>query len=418
MHVSRVRFVVAALVLFLVSFAFSGKALAQDLTGLYLTWTRDPATTMTVNWVDLYPKGSLTLYYRAKGETDWREATAQQKQIDPSALQRRWIELTDLAPDTTYEFGIGKRPEKETDGWRFRTMPADLSKRPVRFVTGGDMMHSREMVDAMNKICAWLDPDFALLGGDLAYEDGVRATRVVDWLESWMKLSVGTDRRLIPMVLTIGNHEVRGGYNGKVPDDAAYFYGLFTLPDDRAYYGLDFGSYLSLVVLDSGHTNKVDGEQTTWLDGALAQRANQQFVFPVYHYPAYGTTKAPQNGTPLDAPRAVVIREKWVPLFEKFGVTAVFENDHHNYKRTHRIRKHQRDDANGILYLGDGAWGVKTREVPKPGEAWWLAKAEGRNHLWCVDLKSDGTSLIRALDVKGEAFDEVQIEKPRTTPEK
>lgn len=417
MSVSRVVRVVVIAFLF-TCVVCSACARAQDLTGLYLTWSRDPATTMTVNWVDLYPKGTLTLFYRATGEPDWREATAQQKALEPSALQRRWIELTDLKPDTIYEFGIGKKPEKETEGWRFRTMPADLSTRPVRFVTGGDMMHSREMVDAMNKVCASLEPDFALLGGDLAYEDGVRATRVADWLESWMKVSVGKDRRLIPMVLAIGNHEVRGGYNGKVPDDAAYFYSLFSLPDDRAYYGIDFGSYLSFVVLDSGHTNKVDGAQTTWLDGALAQRAGQQFLFAVYHYPAYGTTKAPENGTPLDSPRAVVIRENWVPLFEKYGLSAVFENDHHNFKRTHRIRKHQVDAENGILYLGDGAWGVKPREVPKPGEAWWLAKAEGRNHLWCVDLKSDGSSLIRALDVKGEVFDEVSIDKARTTPEK
>lgn len=392
------------------------RSAAQDLSGLYLTWTRDPSTTMTVNWVDLYPRGTTTVFYRARGTADWLSAQASQKALEPSALQRRWVELAGLAPDTVYEFGIGTRPEKETDGWCFRTMPADLAIRPVRFVTGGDMMHSRAQVDAMNKQAAALDPDFALLGGDLAYENGVTATRIVDWLESWMRLSVGKDRRLIPMVLAIGNHEVRGHYNGKIPDDAPYFYGLFTLPEDRAYYALDFGAYLSLIVLDSGHTNPVEGPQVQFLEEAMSQRTDRQFLFACYHYPMYGTTKAPMNGLPIDATRSVAQRQHWMPIFEKYGLTAVFENDHHNFKRSHRLRNHQRDDENGLLYLGDGAWGVGTRDVPKPGEAWWLAKAASRNHLWVVDLHVDGTSLIRAIDVDGEAFDEVRIDKPRTMP--
>jgi hypothetical protein len=43
----------------------------------------------------------------------------------------------------------------------------------------------------MNKRAGALDPDFAMLGGDLAYANGVAATRWVDWLQSWMKNSVG-----------------------------------------------------------------------------------------------------------------------------------------------------------------------------------------------------------------------------------
>jgi hypothetical protein len=105
-----------------------------------------------------------------------------------------------------------------------------------------------------------------------------------------------------------------------------------------------------------------------------------------------------------------------MPSWEKYGVTAVFENDHHNYKRTHRLRQHKRDDTNGILYLGDGAWGVATRTVPEPGTAWWLAKAEGRNHVWEVKIRNNGTSTIRAIDIDGKEFDKVEVLTPRTKP--
>ena len=335
--------------------------------------------------------------------------------VGPSKLQVRRVELSDLAPDTFYQFGIGAKPERADDGWRFRTMPESFD-REITFVTGGDMMRSRSTVDAMNRQAARLDPDFALLGGDLAYANGRDALRWVDWLESWKVNCVGKDGRLIPMVLAIGNHEVRGGYGGKIPDDAPFFYSLFSLPDDRAYYALDFGSDLSLVVLDSGHTNAIDGDQADWLGGALAERSEQTFLFACYHYPAYGTTKAPRNGLPIDASRSVEIRENWVPHFERYGITAAFENDHHNFKRSHRLRKHERDDDNGILYLGDGAWGVSTRSVPSAEEGWWLAKAEPRNHLWYVTLRPDKTATMQAIDVKGEVFDKVEVARPRTRP--
>jgi acid phosphatase type 7 len=216
--------------------------------------------------------------------------------------------------------------------------------------------------------------------------------------------------------VAIGNHEVRGGYNGKIPDDAPYFYSLFALPEDRSYYALDFGKYLSLVILDSGHTQPIDGAQSDWLRQAMTERTQQQFLFTCYHYPAYGTTKAPTNGTPLDAKQSVAIREHWVPTLEQFGVTAVFENDHHNYKRTYRIRQHKRDDDNGLLYVGDGAWAVETRTVPKPGTAWWLERAEGRNHVWHVELQPSGQARMRAIDIEGKEFDDVIIKEPRTKP--
>jgi acid phosphatase type 7 len=295
-------------------------------------------------------------------------------------------------------------------------MPTAMD-RPIRFVTGGDMMHTREMVDAMNRRAAAADPDFALLGGDLAYADGVKASRWFDWLQSWMRHCVTSDGRLIPMVVAIGNHEVRGGYNGQIPDDAPYFYSLFSLPDDRSYYAMDFGDYLTLVVLDSQHTQPIDGPQAEWLGQALRERAGQTFLFACYHYPAYGTTKSPPDGLPIDSPRSISIREHWVPHFERYGMSAVFENDHHNYKRTHRIRQHERDDDNGILYLGDGAWGVGTRTVPPLDVAWWLAQAEPRRHLFTVELRSDGTATIEAVDAEGEVFDHVELTEPRTRPD-
>lgn len=401
---------------------------APDLVGLYLTWSKDPTTTMTVNWVDLYADSPSAIHWRRMGASEWLVADAARLSVAPSALQRRWVELAGLQPDTMYEFGIGPAPEPpkdekaakaiESSTWRFRTMPAGLSPaRPLRIVNGGDMMHTRAMVDSMNVQAAQIQPDFAILGGDLAYDDGVRGARVIEWLESWMRICVAEDRRLIPIVVGIGNHEVRGGYKGKIPDDAPYFYGLFTLPQGRSHYALDFGPYLSVVMLDSGHTTEIPGAQAQWLESALAARSASQFLIACYHYPAYGTAKAPEGGLPIDNPRSVAIREAWVPHFERYGITVALEHDHHNFKRTHRLRRHARDDDNGILYLGDGAWGVETRTVPSPDKGWWLAKASPTRHLWDIELRSDGTATMRAVADDGSTLDSVTLSSPRTRPD-
>ena len=387
-----------------------------EVTGIYLTWRDDPATTITVNWLSLYAEAPETVWYR-RGAAEWTRAQGVSKPVPPSGLWVRRVQLRELEPDTVYEIAVRAAAPTGTQGVHtFRTMPREL-RRAVSFVTGGDMMHTREMVDVMNKQAGRLDPDFALLGGDLAYGDNVDATRLVDFFQSWMIHARGRDGRLIPMVAVIGNHEVAGGYRGRPDVEASQFYTLFDFPGGKARHVLDFGSYLSLVNLDSEHTEAIEGTQAAWLGETLAARTRQTFLFACYHFPAYGTAKAPGAGKlPIDNPRSIAIREHWMPHLERYGVTAVFENDHHNFKRTHRLRGHRRDDQNGLLYLGDGAWGVRTRTVPSLADAWYLAKAEPIRHLFHVVLQPSGRARIVAVNDQGEIFDEVNLAQPRTRP--
>lgn len=391
---------------------------AQDLVGLYLTWEDDPTTTITINWVDIYANSSSSVWYRERGgEAEWKQVTAERSEVGPTTLQLRRVALQELQPGTLYEFGIGERPDDASHFWRFRTMPAELTE-PVRFVAGGDMMHDRAMLDRMSRQAQRLNPDFAMFLGDLAYANGVVGTRWIDWLQSWKEFSVAKDKRLIPIVMCIGNHEVRRDAQGENPhEDAPYFYSLFRLPHERSYYALDFGKYLSLILLDSDHTQPIEGAQTAWLERALKNRQEQQFIFVGYHWPAYGTTKAPNGGLPIDASKAIAVRENWIPHFERYGISAAFENDHHNFKRTYPLRNHKRNDENGIVYLGDGAWGVRPREVPSPDVGWWLAKASPRNHLWEIEIRANGTALFQAVDGDGQVFDRYELKRARTVPE-
>ncbi|MFQ5962502.1 MAG: metallophosphoesterase family protein, partial [Candidatus Methylomirabilales bacterium] len=246
------------------------------------------------------------------------------------------------------------------------------------------------------RLVAKQDPMFTVIGGDIAYANGEArlVKRWYRWLAGWKKYMVTSDGRLIPLVVAIGNHEVRGQF-GQTPDQAPYFYKLFALPDKRSYRVLDFGRYMSLVLLDSGHTHAIDGEQTDWLRRTLADRQELPHLFAIYHVPAYPSVRNFDNGV------SAKIREHWVPLFEQFGVDVAFEHHDHVYKRTHGIRA-GKVDPRGVLYLGDGAWGAMLR---RPRDRWYLAKTASKRHFSLVTVGQSRSFL--AIDSEGQIFDRV-----------
>jgi len=342
---------------------------------LYLTWQHDPVHTMTVHWHTVWTGGfrDTVLEYRPAAAGDAAPWTRIAGQWAPMPFTDRFVhtvEITGLTGDTTYEFRLGrmlvtKGPEFEfvPDGpvHRFRTLPAELS-RPVRFASGGDAYSkSPDIFAQMNRVAAGQDPDFALMGGDIAYANG-NPKSVGEWFEFfriWSETMVTAEGRLIPIVPTIGNHEVHGdfyGVNGKPgqgmsPDRAPEFYAVFSFPGRPGYNVLNFGDYLSVIALDSAHTNPVEGAQTEWLRRTLNQRQGVPYIVPFYHIGAYPSVRG-FNGSV-----AVAIRDHWVPLFEQSGLRFVFENHDHAFKVTHPLKAGQIDPA-GIRYLGDGAWAV------------------------------------------------------------
>jgi len=218
------------LLLTLLCACLPGLARAQaENSGVYLTWRDDPATTITVNWLNLYADAPATAWNRRPGG-EWRRVGGTAHPVRPSGLWVRRVQLRELSPDTGYEVALGAQPPAGTaTGYPFRTMPREFG-RPLSFVTGGDLMHSREMVDVMNKQAGRLDPDFALIGVDLAYANNVDATRLVDFFQSGLLQDFfqsgllharGRNGRLIPMVSVIGNHEVVGGYRGRPEVEAS-----------------------------------------------------------------------------------------------------------------------------------------------------------------------------------------------------
>ncbi|MDZ7730572.1 MAG: metallophosphoesterase family protein [Natrialbaceae archaeon] len=377
--------------------------------GLLLTWQRDPTTTMTIDWHGLEPRdGEAALEYRRSDQADWTRETGTTRPFPHSPRRIHRLELTDLSPDTEYAFRLPAFAEEYT----FRTMPATVSAdRPVSFATGGDTMQSWKHLHRMNDAIALQDVDFVHWGGDLAYADA-NPNNIVAWYD-WFAVNkhslVTPEGRVIPLVAEIGNHEVSSFYYHEDENYeqtatrrralAPFFYELFAFPGQPGYGALDFGDYLRLLVLDSNHTNPIAGTQTEWLAARLAE-PSPTHVVPSYHVPAYPSNRDPSNRN------SRAIRAEWTPLFDANGVEIALEHHDHVYKRSVPIRNNEPAE-DGIIYAGDGAWGVETREGDQRDQ-WYIDHMVLERHGKLVHLDEDGLA-IEVISERGETIDAFEV---------
>ncbi|MGC4001860.1 MAG: metallophosphoesterase family protein [Pirellulales bacterium] len=239
---------------------------APEPKSLFLTWWRDPCTTMVVQWVGPEFRGAIVEYAALDNDDVWRRATVANKPFPDTDQRVHRTELTGLLPGTEYAFRIV--------GWksvyRFRTMPAKATNA-LQFVSGGDSGIGTH-AQLTNAVAAKQDPYFALIGGDLAYDNGKAPKTFLTYLEKYSKSMRDTRGRLIPLISCPGNHEVDSSKKDKRVGAASYlsvFDGIFR---DTSYGVLDFGDYMSILLLDSNHISPVKGEQTDWLEKTLRTR--------------------------------------------------------------------------------------------------------------------------------------------------
>jgi hypothetical protein len=383
---------------------------------LFLTWQQDPTTTMTIQWIGQAKQvNEPTILYRDRGKGDgWvigpsckttpfpvvesasvrpeRGADAGEaapkptvatapKYTGPTELTIFRAELTKLTPGTEYEFTIGLNAPT----WQFRTMPAKATKA-FSFISGGDVGVNDHAL-ANNRVAAAQDPMFALVAGDLGYDNGVSGDTALKFIQNYAATMIDSQGRLIPLITCLGNHEVRGSY-GKTLKDATFFTPLFGgLYTETGYATLDFGDYLSLILLDSGHCTPIAGEQTTWLEKQLKDRGSRPHVMAVTHVPCYPSYRVPEGkggkfGTGEEQ------RKHWCPLFDKYGVDIVLEHHDHTFKRTRPLTDGKVDEATGITYLGDGSWG-KLRIPKTPEMRSYLEEVSASYHITLHRLEAE-----------------------------
>ena len=373
---------------------------------LFLTWQRDPTTTMTVQWIGAVGETADTsISYSTLPGFRWQSQPTVANPYPLTNLKVFRAELTGLLPGTDYLFRIGK----QSPVYRFRTMPAKVTDT-ISFISGGDCGVNAHTI-ANNIQAARQDPMFAVVGGDLGYDNGKSVDISLGFVRNYSKHMVGRDGRLIPLVACIGNHEVDGGYN-KPRAKAPFFYALFDgLFPETGFASLDFGDYLSLVLLDTNHTTPIAGAQTDWLEKTLKARADHPNVFAVNHVPAYPSFRKAATTDGKNTGTGDGNRKHWVPLFEKYRVPVVLEHHDHTFKRTKPLLDGLSNE-NGVLYLGDGSWG-KLRNPSNPEKLTYLATSSRDYHLSLHRIQG-AERFHLALDENGRVMD-VSRSRQRTS---
>lgn len=376
----------------------------QAPNGVYLTWRDDPRTTMIINWITSHTDDDDIVEYR---ETSCQtcafkrvNGTHQRLNVNDDYQVHR-LTLTNLRANTSYSFRLNIQPREV---YTFQTMSEDLSN-PTRFILGGDVFSDsldeigdRDRLYAeMNRLAASYDPFCVFLGGDLSYAGNTKS-EFNYWLrffEIWWKSMRGSNNRLIPMVTALGNHELEDADRDEV--DKLLYFDFFPPVNRKGYYKLNFGSTMSILMLDTGNVNKIGGVQTTWLDANLRAEKNRDHLFAIYHHPAY-----PSIGS-FTGSQAKDIRKNWSPLFEKYGLDAAFENHSHHYKRTYPLKRERRAN-DGIVYVGDGAWGVHPR-ISNGQNNRFFEKSASARHFILLELHNKRRH-FRAISSDNEVIDE------------
>lgn len=368
---------------------------------VYLSWDGDPCSSMCVQWAkDKQYKNRLQ--YRAAHQEKWQTIEGQEILLPDKETTLLRASLSQLSPGTEYQlrFADGTRH-------RFRTLPRHLEhNEELRCVIGGDMLNGKSAPTFSQSVLSASEyaPDFVLFGGDLAYASSSkspgpqRAHRWLKLLEICYQYLRTDGDFLIPIISTIGNHDVIGGFK-RSPEDAPWFYLLFPSWQSQSGYNVvDIGDYLSVFLLDSDHTHPISGPQRSWLKANLKQRVATPHKIAAYHVPAYPSSRA------FDSSRSTRIRRRWTPLFDRYHLNLAFEHHDHAYKRTHPlINQHVADG--GVVYVGDGAFGVDPRKV-KLKNPDWLAASASETHFILLTLSPTQRSVRACRGADGSVFDE------------
>ncbi|MBI1318922.1 MAG: hypothetical protein GC168_08225 [Candidatus Hydrogenedens sp.] len=365
-----------------------------------LTWRGDTSTTMAVDFQSRVDAPGFVRYdiVSHDGEPGGYAHTAEAAARQIPGLDDRWFytaELEGLEPGGTYYFVAGTEEGGYSREHKFHTVPAE---GPVRFIEGGDQAFTPGSRRLLTQAASH-EPDFAVIGGDIAYANG-DTRNLWQWdlyLFNYRNRFVTPKGYLVPIMYAIGNHEVNDK-EGPAPVTAPFFMGMINQADTTNFVRTA-GEDTVFYFLDSSHTQTHES-QVAWLDEQMAAHQDVPNQFAVYHVPLYPSHRD------YDDPRSEAGREHWGPLFDKHHLDIGFEHHDHSFKRTKRITGGE-VDPEGVLYLGDGSMGVPVRSSDN-ADAWYIEKASGTSHFWLVEVNA-GKVHAQAIERSGEVFDEVTL---------
>lgn len=275
-----------------------------------------------------------------------------QNVVDNTLTTEHEIKLTGLTTNKLYYYSIGSSSQiLQGDASNFfKTLPGATSVQRSRFLVMGDMgnnsTNQKRVRDSWITYNGTKHLDGWILLGDNAYNSGTDAEYQTNFFNIYQS-NLTKNHVLWPAP---GNHDYANNA-ARQADHAIPYYAMFTLPTAGEAGGVSSGTEaynshnhanIHFVALDSygwesGNTRLYDtlGPQATWLKADLAQNT-KPWTIVYFHHPPY--TKTSHNS---DAETELInIRQKLVPILERYKVDLVLCGHSHGYERSYPIQGH------------------------------------------------------------------------------
>ena len=220
--------------------------------------------------------------------------------------------------------------------------------------TPGQLKVAKQLGSSAKKIKA----SFIVTCGDNFHDKGVSSSTDPLWQVNFEKV-YSVKSLQIPWYIALGNHDYEGNVEAELEyaktskrwiEPARYF--SFTKKISKStralFVILDSSPFVDEYMNQKNDGHHVAGQkialQWRWCDSVLSSStASWKFVF--FHHPAYSASS--KHGSTVEIQRA------FVPLFEKYHVTACFSGHDHDLQ-------HSRPDSATVEYFGCGG-GSETR---------------------------------------------------------
>ncbi len=302
---------------------------------------------------------------------------------EPGALSRNapvlrsdHVTFSGLKPGSAYYYEVPGFPEAKG---QFKTAP--VGPADFQFVVFGDTRTRHEFHQRVVAAILKTRPDFVIHTGDLV-SDG---SDTAQW-----PIFFSIERELLRNAVfypVLGNHERNN----------PQYYEFFDVKSP--FYSFNWGNlHFTLLNSDVGNAAMSAAakeafwqEQLKWLEEDLAKSQKSTMRFVAFHHPPFTAMGKRAAGTER-------MQADFVPLFEKFKVTAVFNGHDHNY---------QHHEKNGVNYIVTGGGGAPlyTLDAPIPGVT---KKVEKTEHYVTVKVAGD-TAIAQAIALDGHVIDTVEL---------
>ena len=313
------------------------------------------------------------------------------------------VTISGLTVETGYYYRVSSA-EAQSEVCTFRT--AVTKDTPFSFVVYGDSQgNSRGTPQRNSKRHKRIADEAASREPNLLLHVGDTVGWGPNGRQEFRDHHFGPARELlknVPSYIAIGNH---------TRDTPTWYdYVSSPEPDHENYYSFDYGNS-HFVIYDSlpfAHIHqsglwpqegypgsrsalKRAEAQMKWLEDDLkSTNATWKFVF--FHHPVYVSAK--EEGTQES------LKERVVPILEKYGVDVVFTGHWHWYERTHPMKDGKIDKEGGILYVTT-AGGGGGLERPSPARGRDFTAKIRREHHYCL-VEIDGNQFdMKVFSIRG-----------------